>query len=189
MTSLVVDDIELAQWVVEQGADVNARSDTGKSAILRAIANVSARSDIDESALSIAIARGSIEVARFLLARRADIAHGDLLHCAAQRKNQAEGADLVEYLVRKGADVNAYRLDNPTAYRIWGLLRLPTPLHVACEENNIPVARALLQHGADPHRKILEAGQPTDPTPLDKAIQRNDQALVAVLEATEVLKA
>ena len=127
-----------------------------------------------------------MEVVRFLLAQGADIAHGDLLHCAAQRRPQSEGATLVEYLVRHGTDVNAYRFDNAIAWRWRALFQLPTPLHVACEERNIPVARALLQHGADPHRKILSAGQLMQPTPLDKALESNNQGLIAAFGATKV---
>jgi len=147
---------------------------------------VNARSRHDESALSVAIVRGSMDVVRLLLSYRTDITHGDLLHCAAQRKNQAEGAELVEHLAQKGAVVNAYRFDNPTAFRWRATFKLPTPLHVACDEGNLPVAQALVRHGADPHRKMLEAGRLTQPTPLDKALESNNGALIDFLRATNL---
>ena len=52
---------------------------------------------------------------RFLLTQGTDITYSNLLHCAALRQNQSEGVDLVEDLVQKGADVNAYRFDNLVA--------------------------------------------------------------------------
>ncbi|KAK6442246.1 hypothetical protein LTR95_001521 [Oleoguttula sp. CCFEE 5521] len=163
-----IDDLNLMQWFIENGADVDARS------------------TVNESALSIAIARGSLDVVEFLLARGTDTKHGDLLHCAAQRKNQSEGAQLVEILVQKGADVNAYRFNNPVAFRWRAMFKLPTPLHVACSERNSPVAIALLKNGADPHRQMLEAGEPTPPTSIERALEINDQGLINLLKASEL---
>ena len=77
---------------------------------------------------------------RFLLAQGTDITYSDLLHCAALRQNQSEGADLVEDLVQKGADVNAYRFDNLVALPWRAMFKQPTPLYVACDKSNIPVA-------------------------------------------------
>ncbi len=80
-TSIAVEDADFTQWLVQNGADVNATS------------------SLDETALSVAVARGSMETVRCLLSQGADIAHGDLLHCVAQRGDQVEGAELVVLLV------------------------------------------------------------------------------------------
>ena len=152
------------QWLIEVGAEVNARN------------------RVDESALSVAIARGSMEVVRLLLAQGTDITHGDLLHHAAKRENQSEGAEIVEELVKRGVDVDACRYNNPLAYKWKGLSMLRTPLYIACFERNIPVAQALLQHGADPCRKVLNAGL-APPTPLDRALETKDQSLIDLLRA------
>ena len=156
------------KWLIETGADVNARS------------------TLDESALSIAIVRGSIDVIRLLLAQGTDISHGDLLHGASQRENQIEGAELVEELVKQGADVNASHHNNPVALRRRGMSTLVMPLHIACRESNFPAAQALLKHGADPNRKVLNAGKLAVPTPLDKALKVNDQGLIDLLRAYDV---
>lgn len=166
-TAPPVNDLESMQWLFANGAEVNARSRN------------------DETVLSIAIYEGDMDVVRFLFAQGTDITRGDLLHCAAQRENQSEGAELVEYLAREGADVNAYRFNNNVALRWRGLKRLPTPLHTACERRNIPVARALLRQGAGPHRVMLEAGEPTQPTPLEEALETADQELIDLLRAAE----
>ena len=112
-----------------------------------------------------------------------DVQHADLLHCAAQRRNQAEGAALVEDLVQKGADPNGYRYNNPIAFRWRAPFKLPTPLHVACQEANVPVARALLQLGADPHQMMLEAGELSGQTALELALVSNDRELVDIFTA------
>lgn len=149
--------------LIEQGADVNATS------------------NLDEPVLAIAIANGSMKVVSLLLEQGADITHGNLLHCAAERKDQSEGAQIVEQLVQRGADVNAYRYDNPVARRLRGLSKLLTPLHVACGTQNIPVVRALLRHGADLNRMALQIGQMVPPTALEKARQCENQKLYDLL--------
>ena len=107
--STAVDDIEFVRWLVANGADINARS------------------QLDESVLSIAIASSSITVVDFLLMQETDYTRGDLLHCAAQRANQREGAELVERLVQRGANVNAHRYDNPVAFQWRAMFKAPTP--------------------------------------------------------------
>lgn len=158
-----VDNVEFTKWLLDNGADVNARS------------------KLDESALSFAIAYGSMAVVRLLIAQGTDVMHGNLLHCAARRQNQEEGAELVTELVRKGANVNAHEFDDPVALQLRALYKQPTPLHVACEKSNMPVAQALLQLGADPYRKMLEAGKAIAPTPLDIALSVENRSLVILL--------
>lgn len=163
--SIAIHDSEFTKWLIEAGADVNARN------------------RLNESALSIAIAHGSMDVVRLLLAQGTDVTDGDVVHCAAQRQPHLEGAELVEELVKRGADVNAYRYLNPVASGWRIMSTLLTPLHVACKERNIPVAETLLKHGADPDRKLLSAGTPAEPTPFDTALETKDQGLINLLQA------
>ena len=138
------------QWLIDNGADINTRP------------------ELDLPVLTNAIALGDIEVVRLLFSRGADVLHGNLLHSAVERKDQYEGAELVEYLARRGVDVNARRHTNSAAWRQKAMSFLPTPLYLACDEENIPVARALLQHGADPTREILCQGR-SGPSALERA--------------------
>jgi hypothetical protein len=60
---------------------------------------------------------------------------------------------------------------------------LLTPFHVACKERTIPVAEALLKHGTDPNRKLLNTGPPTKLTPLDTRPETENQGLIDLLQA------
>ena len=134
-----IDDVAFTHWLLDNGADVNLRS------------------RLDEPALASAIAFGSMDVVRLLLERGTDCAHGDLIHCAAQRADEDEGAALIPVLARKGAGVNAWRYDNARAFRWRALFKTETPLHIACERGSAIIARALLACGADPYQGMLEA--------------------------------
>lgn len=67
--------------------------------LLQAGADVNIRNRVGESAVSMAIAYGTVEVVDLLLKKGADIRHGDLLHHAAMRKNEVEGARIVKRLI------------------------------------------------------------------------------------------
>ena len=75
---------------------------------------------------------------------------GQLLHHAAYRRHPAQ-ADVLEYLVYKGIKVNDImyqnRIDNYNMQKNWPL---GTPLHRAAETGNLPGAKWLVEHGADP---------------------------------------
>ncbi|RMZ70703.1 Ankyrin repeat-containing domain [Pyrenophora seminiperda CCB06] len=161
---LASDDENLTRWLIDNGADVNARS------------------VLDEPPLAVAITSGSINVAHLLLLQGTDITHGNLLHCAAERNNQSEGAELAEILVRKGAAVNAYRHDNHVARPFRGMFKSHTPLQAACFRKNIPVARVLLRYGADPDCMSLDSGQLVPPTALEIARVGKNQELLHLLE-------
>lgn len=159
-----IHDLEFMQWLIDNGADVSMRS------------------VLDESTLSKAIAFGSIEVVDYLLSKEENFERSDLLHCAALRDNENEGAALVEKLSQRGADVNAHRYNNNTALRMRCKSELPTPLHIACKRQNIPVIRALMRQGADPYRQMLKAFQETPPTAFEIAAQSSCKVdLISIL--------
>lgn len=139
--------------------------------------NPDIRSQLDESALSFAIHKGSLEVVHFLM-ERTDLHHGDLLHCAAQRENQSEGAQIAQVLINRGVDIHGHQYNNEFAFRWRGLGSLPTALHVACRERNIPVAACLLRNGAQPDCNTLGAG-PTR-TPRAIAQESGSQDLITL---------
>lgn len=157
--SYAIDDLAFTQWLVDNGANVNLRSRNG------------------ETALSAAIASGSFDVVTFLLNCGTDCSHGDLVHCAAQRENEQEGASLIEYFALKGLGMNTHRYDNPVAFRWRALFKHGTPLHVACEARRVLVARTLLECGANPHRKMLQAQKLVPPTPYEVAMESMDEEL------------
>ncbi|KAK3686835.1 hypothetical protein LTR37_019426 [Vermiconidia calcicola] len=169
LLSFAVHDVEFMKWLIEMGADIDATS------------------NLDETALAIAIAHCNMEVVTLLLSKGADITRGNLLHCAAERRDQYEGAKLATYLAQHGADVNAHRHNNPVARRLRGTKQLLTPLHVACMEQNLPVAQALLQSGADPRMEVLEAGQRAPPTVLDQAHMLGSREMIDLLLGYEMI--
>ena len=166
-----IDDLPFMRWLIEQGADVKARS------------------DLDESTLSVAITTGSMDVVRFLLEHEHDVTRGSLLHCAAQRKDQAEGAMLAQELLSRGADANAHRYNNDIALRKRLLSKLPTPLHVTSLEGNLPVAQVLLHYGGNPHCNMLEATKDVPPTPMSIARKRQDERMVDLLSTAYLSEA
>ena len=159
------------QWLIDRGADIKTRS------------------FFDSSTLSKAIVHGNMDVVHFLLAQEEDINRGDLLHCAAQRENQHEGAMLVEELVEMGAEIDAHRYLHEDAIRFRYFSLLGTPLHTSCHEMNFPIAKALLDHGANPRCKMLLQSEETGPTPLELAAQTGDPKWIELFMAKDLLNA
>ena len=114
-------DVELAAYLLEQGAAVDVRS------------------TIDASTpLHIAAYAGRIDVVRLLIARGADIgarAQGGItpMHMAALGGH----AEIVDLLLSHGTDVNV--TTNSTS----------TPLHMAAREGHAALIELLLRHGAN----------------------------------------
>jgi truncated hemoglobin YjbI len=95
------------------------------------------------------------------------------LYCAGNRfprpgsPHAGQGRQIVELLVRAGADVNAAR----------GVKRC-TALHMAARRGGVSVAEALLDHGAD-----IEARDSLGETPLRRAVNCSQPAMVSLLLA------
>ncbi|KAF2769184.1 ankyrin [Teratosphaeria nubilosa] len=159
-----IDDEDFTRWLLENGADVNVRP------------------RLDQPVLTNAIVVSDIKVVRLLLAQGADASHGTLLHSAVSRENQQEGAELVEDLAQRGADVNELRHTNPVAFRQQALFYLPTPLCLACDKENIPAARALLRNGADPNRRPLFRGYYAA-NAVERARSGNNPELLSLIQA------
>ncbi len=161
--------------LLSKGADVNARDDSGRSALMSAAnaavaealiakgADVNAKTQNNLTALYYALNR--IDVAQVLLDRGADPnAKGTLgfrvLHEAALKGQ----ATVVRALLEKGADPNAKDDSGMTAL-----------LHAVAHRYSA-VVEALLDRGADPNAKDAY-GQ----TPLLLAAERDDEADVRAL--------
>jgi ankyrin repeat protein len=157
--------MEFMQWLISLGADVSIRS------------------MFNQSILSKAIVDGDMKVVDFLLAKEKDI-DSDLLHCAAQRSNKAEGAIIATRLLELGAKIDAHHYDNNNEMlRNRWFSKRGTPLHTACSEQNVPVTEVLLRHGADPNARMLEQDQESGPTPVNIAEKKSNAELCDMLTA------
>lgn len=78
-------------------------------------------------------------------------------------------------LVQMGARIDAHRYlhDDALRFRYFSCLR--TPLHTACYGKNFSVAKALLDHCANLHCKMLLELKETGLTPVELAIGTGDR--------------
>jgi truncated hemoglobin YjbI len=123
----------------------------------------------DRTLLHAAVASGSVETVRLLLESGADPdarAHTPLYRLANEYTGPG-GGQIVRLLVDAGANVNA--CDN---------VKRCTPLHMAARRDNVEVAAALLDCGAE-----IEARDSARETPLRRAVNCNMTRVAALLLA------
>ena len=113
--------LEICQFLVRKGADVNTTDNAGWTP------------------LQVSILRGHNEITVLLIQNGGDIHVTDssehtLLHYATEQGN----LEIAKLLIEKKADVNAADDDDGC-----------TPLHNAAEKGNLEIAKLLLDHGAD----------------------------------------
>ncbi|EME46947.1 hypothetical protein DOTSEDRAFT_149481 [Dothistroma septosporum NZE10] len=147
--SLAIHNVQFLEKLLELGADPNAESNLG------------------DTALSFAIREGTMNVVKRLIATGSDVTRGDLLHCASRREPSEDIYDLVPMLVEAGTPIDTYQWDNERAKSLRYGFPQGTALHRACEEGNYPAADALLRHGADPHRLKKKKEHLCPPSPLE----------------------
>jgi len=167
----------LVRFLVANGADVNARDSSGRTALLRAArvrnvavcnllidrgAEINARSNDGSTPLSEACSAGNTPVVRKLIEAGASIneAHGSPALAEAVYRGHKE---LVLLLLEHGAKVNM-----PGGY---------SPLHQCMFTHREEFAKLLIDHGADVNAKILPGGE----TPMHQA------ALYGMPETIELL--
>lgn len=149
----------------------------------------------NDTLLHLAVCSGELDVAKYLVSRGVDINAKSKflpLHLSSLRGlnivgyfvkkvASAEGGyyetplhyavfhgnlEITEYLIEKGADVNARNRNSDT------------PLHLAAMNGNVDIAKILLKHNADVNAKNNEGK-----TALDYATNNNHQELVELLLA------
>ena len=151
---------ETVQFLVDKGADVNAKCNNGSTALCNAVGN------------------GEIEIVKFLISKGADVnvmpKHGafTMLHIAAASAKM----EIVELLISAGADVNAA---NAGGY---------TPLHATTAPSYMPdgtvqyadveITKFLVSAGADVNAKNNDGK-----TPLDTAIENGHTIAVEYLSS------
>lgn len=151
--------VEVAELLIANGADVNARGELGNAPLHWAASNgyknlakllvnrgadIHVKNDYGRTPLHSAAAFGQTQMARFLLKRGADISakdqyeHTPLYEAARGMYNKNE---TVEFLISKGAETNR---------TIAIILKTgSTPLHEAAEKGETQRIKALIARGDD----------------------------------------
>jgi ankyrin repeat protein len=172
----------VVEFLIERGADVNIKDQSGKPPIFIAAKKghagivkllVGRSTDIDfqdprgpyMTALIIAVEKGYHTIAEILIENGANMNAGDImgrrsLTIAIQKKEEV----MIQLLLEKGADINAKDLRNRT------------PLFYAIEQGNQDAMQLLLEKGADINAKDFR-----DQTPLIYAIEQGKQDAVQLL--------
>ncbi|KXS96576.1 hypothetical protein AC578_11120 [Pseudocercospora eumusae] len=162
--SLAIHNVGFLDELLKLGADPNAESNLG------------------DTALSFAIREGTMSVVKRLIAAGSNVTRGDLLHCVSRREPSEDIYELVTMLIDSGTPIDTYQWDNETAKCLRYGFPQGTALHRACEEGNYPAVDALLRHGADPHRLKKKQERLCPPSPLEITNMRPHLGIRRLLE-------
>ncbi|MGN1308837.1 MAG: ankyrin repeat domain-containing protein, partial [Akkermansia sp.] len=143
---------DFARLLLEHGADINAKDNSDKTALMYAAGWVSTEREYYIS--EILLEKGSdVNVSKILLEKGADVNAKDssgqtALMFASSKKH----VDLVELLLEKSADVRIKNNSGKTA------LRLALEQGIYETEEDIKLLKLLLSYGADVNARIGESG-------------------------------
>jgi ankyrin repeat protein len=174
LAALCEDHFEVAELLIEHGANIDVRDTTGKTILLKALSqpqhnivdivkfllkhgtDVNARDKTLRSSLHfLAEYGGDLEVAQMLVDHGADVDFRDNKGKApfhTLSKSRIDKGDLLNHallLLKHGAEVNSRDKDNQTS------------MHLAIGRDRFKLAQLLLEHGAD-----ANAENNNDKTPL-----------------------
>ncbi|KAF2766891.1 hypothetical protein EJ03DRAFT_165595 [Teratosphaeria nubilosa] len=152
----------MARWLVKLGA------------------GPSAGCEIDETPLSCAVAYADLSVVSLLLETDPDMKNGYLMHSAVRR--QPSSLELILRLAEKGAPYDDTLWEDPKSFRFRGHLKRGTPLHKACDDRNVEVARVLLDMGAKADRPKRIGTTKVSSTPREIAVSSGCRDLEIVFE-------
>jgi ankyrin repeat protein len=136
--------LEVAELLLEHGANVNARETTGETVLLQLLSQSSSRPRLALlSPHNLVKYERPVEVAQLLVRNNADVNYqGDdgktPLHLLSESQIDEAGVlNLALLLLKHGAELNTRDKDNET------------PLHLAVGRDRTKLAEILLEHGAD----------------------------------------
>ena len=160
--ALSADHFDIAELLLEHGADVNVRDTMGETILLKVLsrpqrnlvnkvrlllkhaADVNAFDVALKSPLHLAESEGEFEVAQILIKHKADVSSPDIdgktpLHVLSERwtRNESDVLNHARFLLEHGAEANRRDKNNQT------------PLLLAMGRGWFKLARILLQYGAD----------------------------------------
>ena len=157
-----LNDLELVKWFLAHGAalDLEPTEFTCRTP------------------LTLAVGCASLEMVKLLVAHGADVDRGNLLHEIAESKFPGR-LEILKYLISQGADID--QIEEASNYRRFDVKNtafgIGTPLHNAVKHNNLAVAVALLNLGAE--RCIDDTERRT---PLDWADDLKRKRMIRLLD-------
>lgn len=142
--------MELAEYLIDKGADINRQDNIGRTFLHKAAEN------------------GNLAAVKFLVEKGArldvlDKWNDTPLHVAANVKVNKGHIEVVDYLVKNGADIN--------------LTHNYTPIHLAITRGNLDMVKCLIDNGADLYIK-----RACDGTPLTYAKQQGQVEIVNYMD-------
>lgn len=144
---------ELIEYLMEKGCDINAHNSNGATPLYNAASSGNLR------VVELMVDKGAIVNSKDCLAEGCNKVDGSPLHNSVWRN-----PELVKYLIKQGANVNALNADKQT------------PLHIASFGRCIDCAKALVEGGAD-----LNVQDKFGKTPLHYAIKRERKDIATYL--------
>ncbi|RMJ21689.1 Ankyrin repeat protein [Aspergillus sp. HF37] len=131
------DNEDLCRWLLDRGADPNARC------------------ILDVSPLSIAVREAPLAIIKLLLQRGGSIECGQLLHYAVAR-DEPDYLEVLDFLLNKGLSAHINRVmftNDRISYEWQKAFGIGTPLHHAADDGKLDLVDALISWGADPSVK------------------------------------
>lgn len=146
----------MAKWLLENGANLNSEFVAQGSL----------------TALCAAAEEGQIDLVQLLIDHGARLAGNQTLPAAAENGE----FKMVCFLIEQGADIDEIGVHDWLDER--KIVNEGAALHKAAERSDIDLAAFLLEKGAQ-----LELRDPKDRTPLMRAMEKNQEAMVRFLES------